>query len=171
MSAARASLAPPAVLGVPWALAQAGAIAIAVVAWNGSATKASPTGQISWAGLAAVAVAVSGAVNALWLARARRVIGIRQRQMTTLIQEVGDRRGPSPALGAETGADVTLVAVDGMGLYHRAGCVMLQGRPAARAGHAPDHESAGRRPCGWCLLPRGSGGVPQSERVDGGSPQ
>jgi hypothetical protein len=170
VSAARASLAPPAVLGVV-ALAQVGAIAIAGVAWNGSATKASPTGQISWAGLAALAVAVSGAVNALWLARARRIIGIRQRQVTALIQEVGDRHGPPPALGTQTGGGVTLVAVDGMGLYHRAGCVLLQGRPGARAGHAADHESAGRRPCGWCLLPRGSGGVPQSERVDDGSPQ
>lgn len=155
MSAARASLAPPAVLGVPvvgvWALAQAGAIAIAVVAWNGSATKASPTGQISWAGLAAIAVAVSGAANAMWLARARRVIGIRQRQVTALVHEVGDRHGPSPALATGTGADVTLVAVDGLGLYHRGNCVMLQGRPGARAGHAAEHESAGRRPCGWCL--------------------
>jgi hypothetical protein len=160
VSAARASLAPPTVLGLV-ALAQAGAIAIAVVAWNGSATKASPTGQISWASVAAFAVVVSGAVNALWLARARRIIGIRQRQVTALIQEVGDRHGPSPALGAGTRTDVTLVAVDGMGLYHRAGCVMLQGRPAARAGHAADHESAGRRPCGWCL----------PAPVDGGSPQ
>ena len=160
MSVARASLAPPAVLGVV-ALAQGGAIALAVVAWNGSATKASPTGQISWAGLAALAVAVSGAANAVWLARARRVIGIRQRQMAARIREVGDRHGPSPALGTGTGGDVTLVAVEGMALYHRVGCVLLQGRPGIRAGHAPDHESAGRRACGWCLPAPVAGGSPQ----------
>lgn len=160
MSVARASLAPPAVLGVA-ALAQGGAIALAVIAWNGSATKPSPTGQISWAGLAALAVAVSGAVNAVWLARARRVIGIRQRQLTARIQEVGDRHAPSPALGTGTAGDVTLVAVAGMALYHRVGCVLLQGRPGIRAAHAPDHESAGRRPCGWCLPAPVAGGSPQ----------
>ena len=170
MSAARASFAPPAVLGVA-ALAQGGAIALALLAWNGSATKASPTGQISWVAVAALAVAVSGTVNALWLARTRRVIGIRQRQVTIRIREVGDRYGPSPALETGTGGDITLVAVEGMGLYHRVGCILMHGRPGAKAGRAPDHESAGRRPCGWCLAPRGSGGVPQSERVDSGSPQ
>ena len=159
MSAARASLAPPAVLGVA-ALAQAGAIALAVIAWNGSATKASPTGQISWAGLAAVAVAVSGAVNALWLARARRVIGLRHRQVTARIREVGDRYGPPPAREQETG-DATLVAVEGMALYHRVGCALTHGRPAARPGRATDHEAAGRQPCGWCLPPPVDGGSPQ----------
>ena len=59
MSAARASMAPPAVLGFV-ALAQGGAIALALVAWIASATKASPTGQIPWIVLAVLAVAVSG---------------------------------------------------------------------------------------------------------------
>jgi hypothetical protein len=112
--------------------------------------------------VAALAVAVSGAVNALWLGRARRVVGIRQRQVTARIREVGDRYGLSLAPGTGTGGDVTLVAVEGMGLYHRVGCVLMHGRPGARAGRsAPDHESAGRRPCGWCL----------PAPVDGGSPQ
>jgi hypothetical protein len=160
VSAARASMAPPAVVGFV-ALAQGGAIVLAVVAWNGSATKASPTGQIVWAGVAVFAVAVSGAVNALWLGRARRVIGIRQRQVTVRIREVGDRYGPSPALGTGTGGDVTLVAVEGMGLYHQVGCVLMHGRPGARAGVAAEHESAGRRPCGWCLPAPVAGGSPQ----------
>jgi hypothetical protein len=153
-------MAPPAVLGFV-ALAQGGAVALAVVAWNGSATKASPTGQISWAGVAALAVAVSGAVNALWLGRARRVVGIRQRQVTARIREVGDRYGLSLAPGTGTGGDVTLVAVEGMGLYHRVDCVLMHGRPGARAGRAPDHESAGRRPCGWCRPAPVTGGSPQ----------
>ena len=137
MSAARASMAPPALLGFV-ALAQGGAIVLAVVAWNGSATKASPTGQISWAAVAALAVAVSGTVNALWLGRSRRVVGLRQRQVIVRIQEVGDQYGPSPAPGTGTGGDITLVAVDGMSLYHRVGCVLMHGRPGARAGRAPD---------------------------------
>ena len=57
-----------------------------------------------------------------------------------------------------------MVAVDGMALYHRVGCVLMHGRPGARAARAPDHESAGRRPCGWCLPacpPERAGGSPQ----------
>ena len=169
MSAERASLAPPPDLGVPvlniparrvWALAQAGAIALAVIAWDGSATKASPTRQVFWAGVAAVAVAVSGTVNALWLARARRVVGFRQRQVMADIRAVGERHAPAPARGLEAG-DATLVAVEGMALYHRVGCVLMRGRQGARPGHAPDHEAAGRQPCGWCLPHPVDGGAAQ----------
>lgn len=144
----RDPLASPFELGAMVAL-QGLALALAAIAWNGASTEATPTGQMSWIGIALVAAVVSGGVNAAWLLRARRAVGLRQRAVAARVRELdGVAAGTSWAAGTES-SDMT-VAVPGLALYHRDGCALVEGRPRVRGGHRSDQEAAGLRPCGWC---------------------
>lgn len=126
-------------------------IALALIAWYGSSGVATPDCQIPWVALALFGPVLSGAVNGVWLLIARRALGIRQRKVSARIREVRDQYAPTAARAIAGEGAVSLVALEGMSFYHRAGCVLVQGRPGARTtNRRPDHEAAGRRPCGWC---------------------
>lgn len=153
------AFAPPAVLRRVAAV-QGVTIVLALVAWGGSEAESSPDGQVVWVVLASLAVVLSGAVNGVWLVRARRAIGIRKRQVAARLREVGDRHAPSALGDTGTEAAVTTVVVDGMSLYHRLDCVLAEGRRGAQTGRRSDHEAAGRRPCGWCRPGPGPGVSP-----------
>lgn len=142
------TVASPAALRLALAL-QGLTLALAVVAWNGSAGEAQPSSQMAWVALASLAVVLSGAVNAVWLLRARRAVGLRQRRVADLVRAVHHRHAPAQLEAATNGATAP-VAVDGMAYYHRPDCVLMERRKGPKSGRASEHEAAGRQPCGWC---------------------
>jgi hypothetical protein len=124
------------------------AIAVAVVAWYGTSGVDAPSRQLPWIGLACLAPMLSGAVNAVWIVGTRRALGRRQALVAERARRVAGGLTRSGPKGTDL-ASVKLVAVGGLAFYHRADCVLIEGRGSAAS--RDDHERAGRSACGWCL--------------------
>lgn len=127
---------------------QLGCVGLALMAWAGAGAERTPGAQTPWVALGLLAIVLSGAVNAAWLVRFRRLVGFRQQSVGERARLVRDRMAPVTQLD-RPGADLVWPAVDGMAFYHRPGCALLDGR-SPRGGRRSEHEAAGRRPCGWC---------------------
>jgi hypothetical protein len=125
------------------------AIAVAVVAWYGTSGVDVPSRQLPWIGLACLAPMLSGAVNAVWIVGTRRALGRRQALVAERARWVAGGLTRSGRPKATDLAAVKLLAVGGLAFYHRAGCVLIEGRGSAAS--RDDHERAGRSACGWCL--------------------
>jgi hypothetical protein len=97
--------------------------------------------QAGWLSLAVAGVVVAFAGQAIWLLRGRRAVGERCHALLFAEHRV---RGSYSALARSE----TLVAGDGLALYHRADCPMVgeRWRTAVRSAH----EAAGRVACGIC---------------------
>lgn len=126
-------------------------LAAVVTGWWGASGAAKVSGQLAWLNVTIAGVVVAGTANVVWILRARRAVGLRARRL------VGHLAGDAPHAGvasAEAAAGSppdgeSLLAVSGLGLFHRVGCAMLAGKPAATAS-SEEHRRAGRAACGVC---------------------
>jgi hypothetical protein len=119
--------------------------------WWGASGADHISHQLAWLNVAAAGVVAAGTANVAWLLRGRRALGLRTR-----LDPGASGSGPAivavtvAATGAAAERDASaLFALTGLGLFHRPGCPMLAGRPAAGASEAV-HSSAGRLACGVC---------------------
>ena len=119
-------------------LLAAGAVLV-VLSWFFAAGRADAGDQLVFVTLAVVGtmVAVTGAV--LWTAHGRRLINLRRALLL----------GTAPPPAADRALSTELVAGPSGKWFHRADCLLAEGRgwpPAPR----PQHERAGRRACPGC---------------------
>jgi hypothetical protein len=140
--------APPARLRIVVGV-HAVALVLTSVAWGATRGESQPDDQIPWIVLAALAAALSGAVNAAWLLLSRREVGERHRALSARITALRGCYPSSDAAEREAAAGGGLVAVEGSKLYHRPGCALVEGRSAG-AVRPSDGSSSGHQPCGWC---------------------
>jgi hypothetical protein len=121
-------------------------LAAVVAGWWGASGAAKVSGQLAWLNVTIAGVVVAGTANVVWILRARRAVGMRARRL------VGHLAGDAPHAGvasAEAADGESLLAVSGLGLFHRAGCAMLAGKPATPAS-SEEHRRAGLAACGVC---------------------
>lgn len=140
-------------LFVVTALGTAGFAAI-IAAWVGaSGTTKIPT-ETAWLGVAIAAAVVAGAGNAAWLLAGQRAVRVRQRALAGRALALLPRRPempPDPAAAAATfPEDGVFLSAPRMAHFHRPGCHLMAGKPAAATCSEPEHRRAGRVPCGVC---------------------
>lgn len=127
-------------------LALAGGVVAAALFVTGAISTANQSSTDHMAG--SVGLALSGALVVAVAAGA--MVGqlkgrLEQRTLAALgpwLRDVGDGDGPTPGPAAE------VWVVEGLALYHRAGCRALEGRAAAPRDRGA--LAAGARPCGLC---------------------
>ena len=120
---------------------------LGLLAWWEASASVDPHDQFPWANVAVAALVVVGTGNAIWLLRARRVIGERRARL------LGEgRHADRPATSTVMETIVTtgrLVAVAGATHYHRDDCALVAGK-RVRAARDTAHRTAGRQPCDFC---------------------
>jgi hypothetical protein len=126
-----------------WGVTVGAGAVVVVVAWWYTAGRATLAGQLGFASVGVLGLAVSFYGNAAWMLRGRRTAGLR---MAYLL-------GQPPGLH---GTDVVsrphahqLVAGSGQRWYHRADCPLAAGRQWLATTRAAA-EQDGRAPCGIC---------------------
>ena len=147
---------PASVWSTRQVLSWAGVLAVAgvvcVVGWYVSAGEQTFGRQTTPLVVAMAALLVASAANISWLLAGRRSVGVRRQ---ALLGQPPAGTG-SRSTGANSGAggsahstSTVLVAQDGLRRFHRADCPLAAGRgwPAASM---PEHQAAGRLPCGVC---------------------
>ena len=130
-----------------WSRRQAGGLAgllavggaLVALSWFLAAGRADAGDQLVFVSLSLVGVVVGMAAGAGWLVRGRRLLSARR----------GLLLGTAPPEAASAARADELVAGPGGKWFHRADCLLVDGR-----GFAPslrrEHESAGRRACPGC---------------------
>ena len=117
-----------------------------VVGWYEAAGRVRVEEQVSWAVLSVGGVTAVALATVTLVLAARRRVEERLRFVLAAVEE-----NDHPASWTVTVEGVgTLVAAEGMALYHLASCRLAQGKPV-RGMDRLAHEAAGRRPCGVCL--------------------
>lgn len=135
------------VVRLRWLIAaQAVSVAAILVAGRAAAGQAAVGDQVPWVSLAVTAAVVSGAGNALWLLHLRRATGLRSRALLASMAAGATEADLAPVDPAAPEADAPLVAVPGMTLVHRPGCLLVVGKRTEPAGR----DAGDREPCGWC---------------------
>ncbi len=132
-----------------WWVAQMVVAGVVIAAAWAAGGRGSVQGQIPWLNVAVLAAVVSAVANGLWIVSARRAFGARRRLVLGALDVTvhdGLDANPSPA---GTPGEESPVAVPGLQRYHRPGCPLVAGRTLVAA-TGPDHDAAGRVPCGWC---------------------
>ncbi|MHB8463521.1 MAG: hypothetical protein ACYDH6_18635 [Acidimicrobiales bacterium] len=131
-----------------------------VASWWATSRTARLSALIGWMNLGAASVMVIGATLAMVVMTGRRAIGLRQAQLSAVLEGFLVTRLPLVDIAGS--ADATDVAVDaggrrarlvwapGMTRYHREGCQLALGKQV-RAASLNAHEKAGRRPCAMCV--------------------
>jgi len=130
------------------AVVQAVGAALIALAWYLAAGRPDAGEQLVFVSLSLLGALVAVAGTAGLLLRGRRAIESR----TALLL------GPAPSGAADAPPPGGLVAGTGTRWFHRADCLLAQGR-AWSAAPRSDHEAAGRKPCPACqpsLTPSGS---------------
>lgn len=120
------------------------AVGLAVAWWGASGTAQTGT-QITWLNVGIAAVVLGGLGNMTWLLQGRRAVALRRRDLIAQLSLVL----PAPTATTAVGGDGMRVAVPGTQRYHRPDCAAVIGKTVERMA-GPDHERAGRRPCGLC---------------------
>ena len=126
-------------------------LAAVVAGWWGASGAGRVSGQLAWLNAAVAGVVVAGTANVVWVLRGRRAVGLRSRRLLGHLAADAPHAGVASA-GAAAGSPPdgeSLLAVSGLGLFHRAGCAMLAGKPATPAS-SEEHRRAGRAACGVC---------------------
>lgn len=130
-----------------WALLSGIGVTLVAAGWLQVRNETVYADQAAGINMAIVGVIAAGSAAVSMLLAGRR--GVAARRLAVL----GDLRAmPSAKVSAGSSGDVTsqsLVGGEGLRHFHRAGCTMAQGRNWS-AGSRPEHEQAGRVPCGVC---------------------
>ena len=130
-----------------YALNLLGVTLLLASAWATTATQ-DVSVRVAWVNLGVIGLLVAGTGNTFWLLAGRRAVGERRVRLLAApdpdVVEVVDvsSNGHRPATSK-------LVALRGGSRFHRAGCALVEGKPAL-TGTRSRHEGAGRRPCGVC---------------------
>jgi hypothetical protein len=140
--------------GGPWqfgdlfgvALGNLAGLAAIVAGYVGASHEAVARQQVSWVNLGVVGLVLVSAANGGWLLAGRRACG--RLRHALLPVEAGAPWPGERAVQARSVAS-TLVAAPAMTWYHRPDCHMVAGKDVSAAGR-PEHQAAGRRPCGVC---------------------
>jgi hypothetical protein len=111
------------------------ALAVIGVAWYGASGEGRLSHQMSWLNLSVAGLMVTGAGNLMWLARGRRSVGERRRELLARWEPAGPAGSswPTSAPEREVPADGPLVRAAGMRLAHRPGCPLVAGKHTAPA--------------------------------------
>jgi hypothetical protein len=116
--------------------------------WRLSAGDISWGQRLQWLTLAVVALIVAGVGDGLWLLQGHRAV---RRQKQVLLRLIDASAGGTPH-GLDAGSvtlDTDRWAGERMTRYHRAGCLLVAGKPVTCA-PADEHVRAGRAPCAIC---------------------
>jgi hypothetical protein len=123
--------------------------------WVGASGTADFNVQVRWFAIAVSGLVVAGVGIALWTLAGFRNTRLRQHALAASILELVVAPTTSPVI-TETAAVLhehdertALVAVEAGTRFHLGTCPLVQGKSASAAPY-PDHERAGRRPCGVC---------------------
>jgi hypothetical protein len=133
-------------------LALAGA-ALVAIAWYATSGSSVLSTQVVWVSVGVLGVVVSGTGNVVWLLSAWRAVGERHAALALRIQ-VNDHdleaeaTDQAPPIIAPT-RDRVVVAGPKVTRYHRANCILVQGKRVGAA-ESEAHQAAGLEPCGVC---------------------
>ena len=131
---------------IVWALLSGIGVALLVAGWVFVRNESVYADQVAGINMAIAGILVAGASAIPMLLAGRRAVGVRR------LAVLGDLRGMPAQASAVTSDDSTsqnLVGCEGLRRFHRAGCTLAQGRNWSAASR-PEHERAGRVPCGVC---------------------
>ena len=119
-----------------------------VLSWWMVAGSAQTATQQGWLDVGVVALLVAATGDALYLLNGRRAV---QRGRRALALRMAALAGDDTAAGGVSPdfAAGLVVTTPKMSRYHRAGCLLVQGKPVAW-GSVAENVRAGRRPCGVC---------------------
>ena len=138
----------------PWsrsdhvAAAAIGSVGVALwcLAWFAVAGERALGRQVGWISTGTIAVAMVFAGEAVWLRRGRAAVAQRLRRALD-VRLVGSL---APVDAPVMSPQRSLVAGEGLHLYHLADCPIAEGRAWALSSKAV-HEAGGRVPCRICL--------------------
>ena len=116
-------------------------------AWFGSGDGQTINGQVVWIDLAVVGLLAGTLGGALWLVTGLRAVRLRKAAVEA---RLAVRAGVTDVAGPQASVAGTFVANARMTRYHDAGCSLVAGKQTSPASR-PEHERAGRRPCGMCV--------------------
>lgn len=140
-----------AVTGMRWAGSATGCAVALAATWRYSAGKGVLDDQIVALAVGVTLLVVVGCSHASMVLQGRRAVGARRARL--LADSVATIAATATRRPAEDPGS-TLLAVRGLGRFHRPECPMLDGREAVEASEA-SHRASGRTPCGVCG-PRGT---------------
>jgi hypothetical protein len=142
------------VVGV--AIANAVAIAAALVAWWAASGTGKATDQIASSSLALVGAVIALALNTWFLARGRQMVRVAQRAVMAERRFVAFRSDtvpPAPNGSSDRGSQPVpggyYLTVPGTSRYHRPSCALVAGKDRDTAPRSV-HEQAGRQACEVC---------------------
>lgn len=104
--------------------------------------------QQRWLDVGVVAVILATVGDAVYLLAGRRSVRSRQRSLALRLARLTDA-GVTTDNTVETDSG-TVVTAARMSRYHRADCLLVQGKAVTR-GSVGENQRAGRRPCGVCM--------------------
>lgn len=135
-------------VGVPlWSKSDAGRLGLLVTAgagvmaasWFSAAGRPDAGDQVVLVSLSLLGALIGLAAAFGWVRRGRRAVGARTRLLL----------GSAPAAGVDVPAALALVAGPGATWFHRADCLLVNGRSWPDSPREA-HQAAGRRSCGAC---------------------
>ena len=118
-----------------------------VLSWWMVAGTAEAATQQGWLDVGVVALLLAATGDALYLLNGRRRVRTRQRALALRMTARADGLVRTDSVRADSGGMV--VTAPRMSRYHRAGCLLVQGKPVTW-GSVAENVRAGRRPCGVC---------------------
>lgn len=121
------------------------ALAFVISGWIGASGVSSVRRGLLWLGISLTGLVIAGVSNGWWLLVGLRSVGGRA---SVSVPPVVGRASLAKRSEPRSRQD-RLVSAAGMTRYHRAGCVLVQGREIAEK-TASKHQAAGLRPCGVC---------------------
>jgi hypothetical protein len=138
---------PPQIPVVPWSRRDAGLLAVVLavgavlvgLSWFFAAGRADAGDQLAFVSLALVGTALGLAGVVGWTVHGRRAINLRRSRLL----------GTAPPAPSDAAQAVELVAGPTGRWFHRADCLLVDGRGWAASARR-EHESAGRLACPGC---------------------